>query len=820
MQIRRSTLTADDTGYRLQSCDYPGKTLVLAFDGGIRMEDGIAAAAAAAATTESGDIGSECAGAASQITPQASDEGGQSVAVHAVAGIFELEYHRYVLVVTDSRHRGSVGGCDLYEVMSAAALPLDGAGSRAALCSLLKAGAAPESAQAECSPDSSRIEADASFERMELRVLDEIARVFRSGMFYSYDYDLTRSLQRKGGHAVDEAGRPLACNADREYWFNHSIQQPLLEHQGEEWALPLIQGCVQTTRYEGAGCDPFEVSVLSRRSCRRIGLRYERRGANADGDVANFVETEQLLVVEASGQPRHYVSFLQTRGSMPFLWKQPPSGLHPVPVVTGTDEDNVAVCAKHLRREIGRLGRQVLVNLVEHKGREAVVGSAYASLVGQCVAAEMVDARLVRYVPWDFHHETRGMRYGALAQIVEQLRREVGDMGYFWHAGSQTLTRQKGAFRVNCMDCLDRTNVVQSAIARSVLNEQLVRLGMHAAPDRGLAAYPGLDARLNHMWANNGDYLSRQYAGTSAMKGDFTRTGKRNLGGILNDATYSVARLWNSAFRDYFSQSIIDFLMGSHQVGDVFHALVDLQSREPGHAREMVSQREEAVRAAVAEAVSTGEQVHIACIVQPPLALDTPKVHAAANAVLLVTGAAVYICQQGEAPNATRIELAALAGIQCGAFVTDTRTPRGLDPDRNHGLVLFFSTPEAPPPAAPADGQAPPSAGRHYVACKLASEAQVVMQCAPDQAGDGVPQCGGQAAPGLARLDSLEGLPPRLFAECVCSTMQTLALSAGCSASSSSQFVVDAPIVSPAAARQGARLVDKMASRLHNALWL
>lgn len=32
---------------------------------------------------------------------------------------------------------------------------------------------------------------------------------------------------------------------------------------------------------------------------------------------------------------------------------------------------------------------------------------------------------------------------------------------------------QKGVFRVNCMDSLDRTNVVMSLIARSILHSQL-----------------------------------------------------------------------------------------------------------------------------------------------------------------------------------------------------------------------------------------------------------------------------------------------------------------------------------------------------------
>ncbi|KAG8757638.1 hypothetical protein FRC12_010241 [Ceratobasidium sp. 428] len=37
------------------------------------------------------------------------------------------------------------------------------------------------------------------------------------------------------------------------------------------------------------------------------------------------------------------------------------------------------------------------------------------------------------------------------------------------------------------------------------------------------------DMVFNDVWANNGDAISRAYAGTSALKGDFTRTGRRDL---------------------------------------------------------------------------------------------------------------------------------------------------------------------------------------------------------------------------------------------------------------------------------------------------
>ncbi|KAG0181485.1 hypothetical protein DFQ29_008154 [Apophysomyces sp. BC1021] len=73
------------------------------------------------------------------------------------------------------------------------------------------------------------------------------------------------------------------------------------------------------------------------------------------------------------------------------------------------------------------------------------------------------------------------------------------------------------------MDCLDRTNVVQSAFARNILNLQLMRFGISEYPDRGIRYYEQFERIFNNAWANNGDMISRMYAGTSALKGDFTR---------------------------------------------------------------------------------------------------------------------------------------------------------------------------------------------------------------------------------------------------------------------------------------------------------
>ena len=57
-----------------------------------------------------------------------------------------------------------------------------------------------------------------------------------------------------------------------------------------------------------------------RLSCERAGTRFNVRGVNDDGAVANFVETEQIVLL-----PRqyNYSSFVIIRGSIPLFWHQP-----------------------------------------------------------------------------------------------------------------------------------------------------------------------------------------------------------------------------------------------------------------------------------------------------------------------------------------------------------------------------------------------------------------------------------------------------------------------------------------------------------------
>jgi hypothetical protein len=76
----------------------------------------------------------------------------------------------------------------------------------------------------------------------------------------------------------------------------------------------------------------MHLSLISRRSRFRAGTRYFRRGIDHEGHVANFNETEQILLVEGQTIPGVHrpsgstftakLSFVQIRGSIPIYWAE------------------------------------------------------------------------------------------------------------------------------------------------------------------------------------------------------------------------------------------------------------------------------------------------------------------------------------------------------------------------------------------------------------------------------------------------------------------------------------------------------------------
>lgn len=73
------------------------------------------------------------------------------------------------------------------------------------------------------------------------------------------------------------------------------------------------------------------------------------------------------------------------------------------------------------------------------------------------------------------------------------------------------------------------------------------------------------------LFAENGDSLSKMYAGTGALNTSFTRSGKKSFAGLLSDASKSVGRMYQSTFLDVGKQAGIDALLVSSSTDSVMH---------------------------------------------------------------------------------------------------------------------------------------------------------------------------------------------------------------------------------------------------------
>ena len=115
------------------------------------------------------------------------------------------------------------------------------------------------------------------------------------------------------------------------------------------------------------------------------------------------------------------------------------------------------------------------------------------------------------------------MRWHRLSILMERIEENIKNFGYFKIDNQGDMVQlQSGVFRTNCIDCLDRTNVVQSMIARRVLERQL-RDSKILNEGESLAANDLIEFVFKNVWADNADACSVQYSGTGALKTDFTR---------------------------------------------------------------------------------------------------------------------------------------------------------------------------------------------------------------------------------------------------------------------------------------------------------
>ncbi|KAL4955062.1 SacI homology domain-containing protein [Aspergillus filifer] len=418
-----------------------------------------------------------------------------------------------------------------------------------------------------------------------------LKKLLNDGSFYySLDFNLTDRLQDRS----DKTTAFDIDSLDKDVLWNAHMIQPLLVfrshlslHEKQLLDSSQILTCV-IRGFCGTLAIPATVNVLSsvpkrhlpsmltlisRLSSRRAGTRFNARGIDDDGHVANFVETETILWIP----PGIAFSYVQVRGSVPIFWEQA-TGFLPGQQkieVTRSVEATQHAFDKHIESLELEYGAVHVVNLLsELRPGEVELSTRFREHIKRNLLSQRAnsdqpsDHALLRTTEFDFHAEARGpLGYGAGDEIKHELLHSLSGFAYFLSekgrlstansagvGSNSVILQQEGIFRTNCLDCLDRTNLVQTIISSLALESFLLQENSKLRSD--------VHIRHSTLWADNGDALSKIYAGTGALKSSYTRHGKMSLAGALADARKTAARLYINNFADKARQRTIDLLLG------------------------------------------------------------------------------------------------------------------------------------------------------------------------------------------------------------------------------------------------------------------
>ncbi|KAL2756604.1 hypothetical protein ACRALDRAFT_2101773 [Sodiomyces alcalophilus JCM 7366] len=517
--------------------------------------------------------------------------------IAGILGIIQLRLDKYVVIITKAQPMGRLKGHMVYKVVSTEMLPMRERQIR--------------------DPD----------EDTFISLLQSFLKA--APMYFSYSIDLTNSFQRQSESDVtsplwmradDRFFYNKHLQSELIDFRTKGARGSVGPQPGADpFILPVIFGVleIRPTNFKG---NPLTVAIITRRSRYRGGTRYFTRGLDEDGHAANYNETEQVVVINDTGSSRmggfagssdmrsgqfgkanpgpgeemQIMSYVQTRGSVPTYWAEINTLRYTPKVQVRGVETALHAARKHFDEQIRIYGDNYLINLVNQTGRERNIKNSYEQMVQLLLSSprEDVQADLVtdekfhtiqpqtaqqefdrlHYIYFDYHHETKGLRMDRAYALVEKLADALARQAYFRavdmpgpDARLEPRAYQTSVMRTNCMDCLDRTNVVQSMFARHVLDRILEDLGWLPRGSSFRDHDAAFEDLFRNMWADNADVVSAAYSGTGAMKTDVTRTGNRTKMGALQDARVGVTRYFKNNFFDGPRQDSFDLFLGAYR---------------------------------------------------------------------------------------------------------------------------------------------------------------------------------------------------------------------------------------------------------------
>lgn len=395
-----------------------------------------------------------------------------------------------------------------------------------------------------------------------------ILNLLSFGFYYSFTYDLSNSLQRS---YVNEVNKSNFLNikssisfhdtAKKKYYWNYNLNHLFKQYKLDLFITIFINGFfikrnIQKRMLSLSNEEilKYELILISRRSLNQAGTRFIKRGINSKGHVANYVETEQITITE-----KNIFSYVQLRGSAPVFFQQTNFGKTTVLYKPNEEQAKLAFYS-HINECMEDSKYMLIVNLLDNKKEKEIeiintLEEKYKILSNENKLSN------VKYLYFNFHLECKNDNYqsidtGFLSKI-ESILILFSHFNYD-HYNKELISTQIGIVRTNCLDSLDRTNVVQTRISYEKLRQCIELIGFSIQIDNFFCSYNENDIVLQSfkdIWAINGDYISIEYAGSESCKSSITRFGKSE---IFEKLKVSIDRFYAANFEDKFKQEMED----------------------------------------------------------------------------------------------------------------------------------------------------------------------------------------------------------------------------------------------------------------------
>jgi hypothetical protein len=266
--------------------------------------------------------------------------------------------------------------------------------------------------------------------------------------FFSYTYDLTRSLQE---NFLANASQPFPPPPFKDmfawnYFLTRELENCTNTLSSFQWVMPIIHGAYVQRKLNDYGRS-LNVILLARRSRHFAGTRYLKRGVSEQGKVANDVEHEQILHDESRAVSNGvFSSYLQVRGSIPTFWTQESSVTMPKPPIELNRVDPTYTATQlHFEDLMQRYGSPIvvldLVKQSEKREREVRVGNEFRHGIEYINTHIDSNDHKIRYCALDYSHISKHRNLDVSTSLNEVSTWAVNQTGFFCSSAEWKITK-------------------------------------------------------------------------------------------------------------------------------------------------------------------------------------------------------------------------------------------------------------------------------------------------------------------------------------------------------------------------------------------